>query len=122
MAENYEQSNVHEFEIFDIVQDVKYEFLRPSYAMAFIIQNPFWICGSHQSLFFMKWLTRERSSESYRNILLIEIFWLANFEVPITKTIWCFKYLLYALECMSTLEGYCAPTNRPILVEVFSMV
>ena len=63
MAENNEQPYVHEFKIFDIVQDVNmYEFLRP--LMAFVAQNLFRICGSHQNLILIKWLMSQHCLEN----------------------------------------------------------
>ena len=54
MAKNDEQFNVHEyeyeFEFFKSIQNVKlFELLRPSCTMVLGVQNPFWICGSHQN-------------------------------------------------------------------------
>ena len=55
MVKNNEQATVHEFKIFDIFQSVKkYEFLRSHYTMILVLQNLFWICGSHQTLTLME--------------------------------------------------------------------
>ena len=51
MVKNNEQAIVHEFKIFEIFQSVKkYEFSWSRYTMTFVVQNLFWICGSHQML------------------------------------------------------------------------
>ena len=55
MAKNDEQFNVHESELFEIIQNGQlFEFLRTSCTMVLGVQNPFWICGSHQNLILME--------------------------------------------------------------------
>ena len=66
MVKNNEQATVHEFKFFDIFQNIKkYEFSWSHYTMTFVVQNPFWICGSHQTLTLMEWLTNNISLLKY---------------------------------------------------------
>ena len=55
MVKNNEQTIIHEFKIFYIFQIVKkYEFSWSHYTMTFVVRNPFWISGSHQTLTLME--------------------------------------------------------------------
>ena len=66
MVKNNEQAIVHEFKIFEIFQSVKkYEFSWSCYTMTFVVQNLFWICGSHQMLTLMEWLANNISLLKY---------------------------------------------------------
>lgn len=55
LVKNDEQPTVSGFKIFDDVENLKiFEFRKPPYTTIFIVQNLFWICGSHQNLILMK--------------------------------------------------------------------
>ena len=55
LVKNDVQPTISGFKIFDDVKNLKiFEFPKPLYATIFVVQNPFWICGSHQNLILMK--------------------------------------------------------------------
>mgnify|MGYP003703425487 CR=1 FL=1 len=59
LVKNDEQPTVSGFKIYDDLENLKiFEFPKPPYTTIFVVQNPFWIGGSHQNLILMKWLTK----------------------------------------------------------------